>query len=105
MNIDVNALEFFGVNAFHFAVGFLGGLLRSLSRTGESLTRRAATAITGAFCAGYLTPVIAPLVQNYVERFGVEIDHTSGLVGFLLGIGGLTICEAAIARVVKFFAK
>jgi len=101
--IDPSDYSFLGVNLFHFIVGLIGGVLRSLNNANQTVSHRILTAVAGAFAAGYLTPVVAPLVEGYVDHWGVSLSATSGLVGFLLGIGGLSVCEAVIMRFRKTF--
>ncbi|KAB2863786.1 MAG: hypothetical protein F9K43_18635 [Bauldia sp.] len=89
-------LSYFGVNLLHFVAGAIGGLIRGLSRPDQGWPRRAVASLIGAFTAGYGTPVVAPVAIAQLAGYGVTVDAAAGLIGFLLGLAGLSICEGVI---------
>lgn len=79
--------------------GGLGGAVRVLTRPEESWMRRVLTSVVGSVVAVYGTPVLAPIVATYLSSYQVPIEGVSGLVGFMLGMTGLSLCEGAITLV------
>lgn len=87
---------FLGVKIIHLVAGLAGGAVRALTRPDLSWTRRIGTGFAGALCAGYGTPVFAPVAWRYLETFKVSVTEMEGLVGFVLGMTGLTLADALI---------
>ncbi len=89
---------FFGINALNFVTGAAGGLIRGLSRPDHTWARRLTSSVIGAFVSGYGTPVLAPVVASFLTNYGVTEIAVAGLIGMLLGISGIGLCEAVIRR-------
>ena len=85
-----------GLKLAHLAAGFLGGLARSLTRPGGSLVRHVCTALVGTVVAGYGTPISAHFAARWLEAPEVPAASIEGMVGFVLGLTGMSLCEAAI---------
>lgn len=85
-----------GLKAAHLLAGAIGGLVRSLSRPGGSLMRHIGTAIVGTAVAGYGTPLGTHLAARWLASPEITVASLEGMVGFLLGLTGMSICEAAI---------
>lgn len=90
------APDFLGVNLVHLAAGGIGGIVRALTRPEQSWRRRSIGAVVGAFVAGYGTPFAAPIAVSLFSHLGATADTAAGLVGFVLGITGLSLSEGAI---------
>ncbi|TSJ64622.1 hypothetical protein FO470_05020 [Starkeya sp. 3C] len=85
-----------GLKFAHLAAGFIGGLARSLTRPGGSLARHVGTAMVGTAVAGYGTPVGAVFAARWLADPGLSVASIEGIVGFVLGLTGMSLCEAAI---------
>ncbi len=88
--------QFLGVKAMHVAAGIAGGLVRGMVRPEVSWTRRLTVAAIGGLTAGYGTPAVAPAVAHWAGLWGYPAVEIAGAVGFLLGLCGMTLCDAAI---------
>jgi hypothetical protein len=92
----------FGVSLANLIAGTVGGLVRTMVRGTTSWRRRTTTAIVGGFVSGFGTPVVGPIAAGMLATYGaIPPEATYGLVGFLLGVTGQTLCEGAIARASK----
>lgn len=80
-----------GIKVAHLLAGFIGGLARSLARPGGSLARHVGAAVVGTAVAGYGTPIGAHFAAPDLPAASVE-----GMVGFVLGLIGMSLCEAVI---------
>jgi len=91
-------LSFLGIKLIHFVAGGFGGLVRGLTKPSVSFTKMIGTGIVGALVAGYGTPVVAPITYRYLEGFGANIGQAefAGMVGFMLGMTGLSVAEGVI---------
>ena len=91
-------LSFLGIKIVHFVAGGFGGLVRGLTKPQVSVPSMIGTGVVGAFVAGYCTPVVAPIAHRYLEHFGANIGQAevAGLVGFMLGMTGLSVAEGVI---------
>lgn len=96
---DVNPLAIFGIKIVHVVAGLLGGVVRVLTRPDISWTRRLTTAFAGGLVAGYGTPIATPFAWQYLPDFAserVRYGELEGLVGFVLGMIGLSVADALI---------
>lgn len=84
--------------------GLIGGAARSANRPDHSWARRIGTSLVGGLTSVYLTPVVAPVVKSYLASYEVTMGSIAGLCGFLLGMAGLSLCEAVIRRLKKIIA-
>lgn len=85
-----------GVKVTHIVAGAAGGIVRSLSRPGGTWPRHVGTAIVGTFVAGYGTPVGAVLASRYMAAPDIPSTSVEGMVGFILGLIGMSLCEALL---------
>lgn len=87
----------YGLSAPVLLAGFMGGVVRALSRGYTSFRTVIASPVCGALCAGYLTK---PLI-HYVDKVGFPLppieatgNDTSLLAaGFVVGICGMWISD------------
>lgn len=86
----------FGIKIAHLLAGALGGLARSLMRPGGSIMRHVSTAIIGTLVAGYGTPLGVHLAARWVASPDIPAASLEGMVGFVLGLTGMSLCESAI---------
>lgn len=87
---------FLGVNLVHLASGVAGGIVRGLINPSYTWTARISSAVVGGLTAGYGTPAAAHIVRRWLELWGYPFGNVEGSVGFLLGLCGMTICDAII---------
>ncbi len=85
-----------GLKVAHLLAGGMGGLVRSLTHPGGSIMRHVTTAIVGTAVAGYGTPIGAQVAANYLAMPDVPVASMEGMVGFVLGLVGMSICEALL---------
>lgn len=85
-----------GFKLQHLIAGALGGLARSLTKPDGTMFRHITTAVVGTSVAGYGTPVTAFYAAKWVASPEITAGSMEGMVGFLLGLTGMSICEAAI---------
>ncbi|PZQ79067.1 MAG: hypothetical protein DI549_21190 [Ancylobacter novellus] len=85
-----------GLKLAHLIAGGIGGLARSLTKPGGSLTRHIGTAIVGTAVAGYCTPLGAHIAARWVSSPDISVASLEGMVGFALGLTGMSLCEATI---------
>ncbi|MCJ8143805.1 hypothetical protein MKI84_12850 [Ancylobacter sp. A5.8] len=85
-----------GLKAAHLLAGAIGGLVRSMTRPGGSIMRHIGTAIVGTAVAGYGTPIGTHLAARWLASPDISTASLEGMVGFLLGLTGMSLCEAAI---------
>lgn len=97
-DIPPEQISIMGIKLIHFVAGGLGGAVRAITRPDLSWARRISTGLAGALVSGYGTPVLAPFAHIYLDKFGVHVgfDEIAGLVGFVLGMTGLSIAEGII---------
>lgn len=88
--------EFLGISLSHLVAGGLGGVVRAITRPEQSWLRRSAGAVAGAFLAGFMTPVAAPIAASYLSRWNVPPEALAGVSGFLFGLTGLSLCEGVL---------
>lgn len=87
----------YGLSAPVLLAGFMGGVVRALSRGYTSLRTVIVSPVCGALCAGYLT---RPLV-HYVDKLGIPLppidasgsDSSLLAAGFVVGICGMWISD------------
>ncbi|MFG1389097.1 hypothetical protein [Xanthobacter versatilis] len=84
----------FGLKLSHLLAGGLGGLSRSLAHPGGSIVRHITTTIVGTVVAAYGTPVGAAVAVRYLGMPDIPLGSMEGVVGFLLGLAGMSLCEA-----------
>ncbi|KZE34085.1 hypothetical protein IMF23_04225 [Chelatococcus daeguensis] len=89
-------MVFLGVNIVHLASGVAGGIVRGLINPSYTWTARISSAVVGGLTAGYGTPATAHFVRRWLELWGYPFGDVEGSVGFLLGLCGMTICDAVI---------
>jgi hypothetical protein len=89
-------LSLLGLKIHHLLAGAVGGLARSLTKPGGSLARHIATAIVGTAVAGYGTPLGAHFATRWLASPDFPVGSLEGMVGFALGLTGMSLCEAAI---------
>jgi hypothetical protein len=91
-------MSLLGIKLVHFVAGLLGGAVRAITRPDLSWGRKLGTGFAGAVVSGYGTPVAAPVAWLYANKLGVDIspDEIAGLVGFVLGMTGLTIADGLV---------
>lgn len=94
--IPPNDSLFLGLKLSHLIAGAVGGLSRSLARPGGSVMRHVTTAIVGTAVAGYGTPIATALTTHYFAAAAVSPASAEGAVGFVLGLTGMSICEALL---------
>lgn len=70
--------------------GALGGVVRWLTLR-DHWSDGIVAIIVGAICALYLAPLAVPSLSHWVGDLGVADDSVSGLSGFLIGLGGITV--------------
>lgn len=87
-----------GIKLAHLLAGAAGGIVRSLTRPGASWRVTLATSVVGAIVAGYGTPIGARYAGHYLASPDLPIASVEGLTGFLLGLIGMSLCEALIRR-------
>jgi hypothetical protein len=85
-----------GLKVAHLLAGGVGGLVRSLTHPGGSIMRHVTTAIVGTAVAGYGTPIGAQVAARYLAMPAVPVASLEGMVGFVLGLVGMSICEALL---------
>lgn len=85
-----------GVKLVNIASGFAGGIVRGLVNPHYTWPTRISSAIVGGLTAGYATPPVSIFVRRWFDLWGYPSGDLEGSVGFLLGLVGMTICEAAI---------
>lgn len=56
--------------------------------------RHITTAVVGTIVAGYGTPAAAALTAHYLGVPDIPAASMEGMVGFVLGLIGMSICEA-----------
>lgn len=83
-----------GIKLAHLVAGAAGGLARSLTNPGGSIMRHITTAVVGTIVAGYGTPAAAALTAHYLGVPDIPAASIEGMVGFVLGLIGMSICEA-----------
>ena len=88
-----------GIKLSHLIAGAAGGLVRSLSRPGGSIGRHIVTTVVGTLVAGYGTPVCSVLAARYLAAPEIPAASVEGVVGFLLGVSGMTLAEACIRKI------
>lgn len=85
-----------GIKIAHLAAGFIGGLARSLTHPGGSLARHVCAAVVGTAVAGYGTPIGAHFAARWLAAPEISPASVEGMVGFILGLIGMSLCEVAI---------
>lgn len=83
-----------GIKLAHLVAGAAGGLARSLTNPGGSIMRHITTAVVGTIVAGYGTPAAAALTAHYLGVPDIPVASMEGMVGFVLGLIGMSLCEA-----------
>ena len=91
-------LTLLGIKIAHLIAGAVGGLVRSMTRPGGSITRHVTTAVVGTAVAGYGTPIGAHMAARYLATADISTASLEGMVGFVLGLTGMSVCEAVIRR-------
>lgn len=91
----------FGVKLVHMVAGVAGGIVRSLV-LGRGIIEATSAVIAGGLTAGYGTPVATSILCNWLSDIGYHAKGLDGAVGFMLGLGGMTIAEIII-RLAKNF--
>ncbi|MBS7703165.1 hypothetical protein [Chelatococcus asaccharovorans] len=86
----------FGIKSVHLCAGFAGGIVRALINSHYTLAARISAAVVGGLTAGYGTPPAAQIVRRWLDLWGYPIGELEGSVGFLLGLVGMTVCEAVM---------
>jgi hypothetical protein len=83
--------------------GLTGAIIRSLTGEPKSLRERVASWTSGAAMAIFGTPVVSPIVFEWLLDMRLVGDHAAispasvdGLIGLILGSIGLTLVEALI---------
>ncbi|MEW6258106.1 MAG: hypothetical protein AB1592_19300 [Pseudomonadota bacterium] len=92
----------FGIKLAHMAAGAMGGIVRSLTKPGGSITRHITTAVVGTVVAGYGTPIGAHFAVRYLASADISQASVEGMTGFVLGLTGMSLCEALLAWIKKW---
>lgn len=85
-----------GIKVAHLVAGAAGGLARSLTRPGGSIVRHMTTAVVGTIVAGYGTPAATAVTARYLATPDLSVASLEGMVGFVLGLTGMSLCEALL---------
>lgn len=85
-----------GIKVAHLVAGGLGGLIRSLTNSGGSLSRHITSATVGAVMAGYGTPIGAYMAASYLAAPDIPPISVEGLVGYMLGLTGLSLTDMVL---------
>lgn len=88
----------FGVKLFHLVAGVAGGIVRSFVVGRYGVVEATGAVIVGGLTAGYGTPAVVPLAAKWLAAAGYTTTGLDGATGFLLGLCGMTLAEAAIKR-------
>lgn len=88
----------FGVKLVHMIAGVAGGIVRSLVLGRYGIIEATSAVIAGGLTAGYGTPAATSILCNWLSEMGYHAKGLDGAVGFMLGLGGMTIAEVAIQR-------
>ncbi len=70
--------------------GALGGMVRWLTLR-DHWVDGLISIVVGAICSLYLSPLVIPSVTPMLGAVNIAPDSVSGLSGFLIGIGGITV--------------
>jgi hypothetical protein len=103
MNIDPDS-TFWGIKLSHLWAGAVGGLMRALLKPREPIYQHVSATVIGTVVAGYATPTVGVLLDRYAGTGDIPDASIEGMAGFLLGLCGMTLCEALIRRVKKWGA-
>ncbi|MFC4172727.1 hypothetical protein ACFOYU_11740 [Microvirga sp. GCM10011540] len=87
---DMNNL--FGVEVGHIVAGIAGGVVRALTRPGQTLAANVSTAVVGVLCAAYATPV----VKTWLGLADADMA-TQNAIAFGLGLIGMSLAEGVIS--------
>ena len=80
--------------------GALGGVVRWLTLR-DSWQTGLISIVVGAICALFLSPLALPALVPMLGAIQIPPDSVSGLSGFLIGIGGVTV-SGFILDILKF---
>ncbi|WP_068312581.1 hypothetical protein [Polycladidibacter hongkongensis] len=82
-----------GLKIMHLIAGLCGGLVRVIVHPRASLANTIGATVVGALVAGYLTPVVAPVLERWLGPTDAGVE---GATGFMLGMCGLALSEGLI---------
>lgn len=82
-----------GIKLAHTFAGLAGGLVRALTRSDQSWSRRVTISIAGGLTAGWCTPTVAPIVAAIFDAARYPAAGIEGSVGFGLGLIGLSAAD------------
>ena len=84
--------EFFSDPTLKLALaGAAGGIVRWFTIRDRMWPDGIINIVVGMLCAVYLAPVAVPLLGQVVGNVVGDAEQLSGLSGFLIGVGGLTV--------------
>lgn len=86
-------MDFFGIGTDKsqlLLAGALGGMVRWLTLRSHWSDGLIAI-VVGAICALYVSPLALPAMTPFLGNLGVPAESSSGLAGFLIGLGGITV--------------
>lgn len=89
---------FLGVKLGHVLAGAIGGIIRTLVKPRRTMLQNILGAITGVFVASYGTPILSVLADHY-GLDTVPDESLEGALGFLLGLAGMSLCEAILNKI------
>ena len=92
-----------GIKAAHVVAGVLGGAVRGLISPAFPWSQRITSAVVGAAAAGYGTPVMTAIARQWMDSSGYPASDVEGVVGFLLGLSGMTVCDGVIKWIAKWW--
>lgn len=76
--------------------GALGGVVRWLTLR-DHWTDGVISIVVGAICALYASPLVLPALTPMLGAIQIPPDSVSGLSGFLIGVGGISISSFFIS--------
>ncbi|WP_156921919.1 hypothetical protein [Azorhizobium doebereinerae] len=91
----------YGIKLAYLIAGAAGGIVRSLSKPGGGLIGLISATVAGMLLAGYLSPVVAVHAARWMASPDLTAASVEGMVGFLLGLSGMTGVEVVIRRVFR----
>lgn len=87
--------SYYGIKLAHVAAGAVGGFVSALLQPEAPILRRVTSALCGTVVAVYGTPVAAPIAARWLAG-DFQPASLEGATGFLLGLTGMSLCDAAI---------
>lgn len=94
-----------GVKIVNVVAGVCGGLVSGLVVKGFTWPERISSAVVGGMTAGYGTPAAMPVVRKWLDLWSSPNGDVEGVVGFVLGLIGMTVCDATINWVKSWWKK